>query len=334
MKILLTGATGLLGSHIAGALLRQGYAVKAMYRSLPQAISQLPWYHQVEWVQGQMTSLPDLERAAYDCLAIVHAAARTEPYPSNVEAYFDANVLATRQILEVTRRLSMQRLVYVSTAAIYQPGTYENPATEESPFAFDLMQSGYIASKYQAQQEVLEAVVEGVPAVIVNPTFLLGPYDFKPSSGALISYVLKNRRVFFPGSGGKNFIDVRDAADATVQALQKGRIGESYLLAATNVPYEVFFETVASLLPEKRSLIPMPRKLMRSVGRLGTFAERLLGHPLRLNYINTVLVTQDNYYSGQRARQELGLMSTPFQDSVRDTIHWFQGESFINAFQS
>ncbi|WP_234735241.1 NAD-dependent epimerase/dehydratase family protein [Tellurirhabdus bombi] len=323
MKVLLTGATGLLGLHIARELLRQGYAVKALYRSLPQAYTNLPWFGEIEWVKGNIAAASDVQKSLRGCQALIHAAARTDPSPSDLASYYEANILSTEIMLAAAEAMGIERFVYVSTAAVFRPGSLAVPATEESPFAFHLMDSGYIASKYQAQQLVLKAVNAGLNAVIVNPAFMLGPYDLKPSSGAIIQHVLRSKHVFYPGSGGKSFIDVRDAARATVNALRQGKTGNSYLLANENISYDRFFSLVAELSGRKKRLFPVPASVLRSVGNLGSVGERVLRRPLRLNSINAVLMTQDNYYSGAKARNELAMPMSPVRQAIEDAIDWF-----------
>ncbi|MGA0558053.1 NAD-dependent epimerase/dehydratase family protein [Larkinella sp. VNQ87] len=324
MRVLLTGVTGLLGIHIAGELIRQGYEVKALYRSLPQRIDRLPWFKKVDWVKAAITDPVSVEGTMSDCQAVIHAAARTDPYPTHLSAYYEANIASTEYILSAVRKWNIERLVYVSTASVFRPGTLEQPATEESPYAFNLMDSGYIASKYEAQQRISEAVQEGVNAVVVNPTFMLGPYDFKPSSGAVIRYAMQNRVIFYPGSGGKSFIDVRDAARATVNALTLGKPGESYLLANENLPYDQFFPMLARLTGKSPIELPIPASLIRLAGGICSVGEWLFRQSLPLNRINATLLTQDNYYSGVKARTELKMPVSPVQQAIVDAMGWFK----------
>lgn len=326
MNVLLTGATGLLGVHITRELIQQGYQVQALYRSLPKHFEKLVWFKEVEWIKGAITSPADVEAAMKGCQAVIHAAARTDPSPSTLASYYEANIAGTETILTAARRARVSRLVYVSTASVYKPGSFAEPATERSPYAFHLMASGYIASKYQAQQRVLEEVTNGLNAVIVNPTFVLGPYDFKPSSGAIIQHVLQNGSVFYPNSGGKSFIDVRDAARATVNALREGKTGECYLLANEDIPYERFFPLVIKLAGASKRSIPVSSQLLRSVGWLGSAGEWLTRQPYKLNSINARLMTQDNYYSGRKAATDLQMPHSSVEQAIQDTINWFRTE--------
>lgn len=326
MNVLLTGATGLLGIHLAAELLRQGYGVKAIYRSLPQRMRTLPWFKEINWVKAAITNPAEIDRAMQGCQAVIHAAARTDPYPTQLSAYYDVNIGSTEHILASVQKWGISRLVYVSTASVFRPGTLTNPATEESPFAFNLMNSGYIASKYEAQQRIGAAVRQGLDAVIVNPTFMLGPYDFKPSSGAVIQYVMKNRVVFYPGAGGKSFIDVRDAARATVNALKMGRVGENYLLANENLTYDRFFPLLAKLSGRNKTLFSIPAPLIQTAGRVGSAGEWMSRRGLPLNRINATLLTQDNYYSGDKARRELGMPVSPVSQAIEDAMQWFRAD--------
>ncbi|GAB3938400.1 NAD-dependent epimerase/dehydratase family protein [Larkinella terrae] len=330
MKVLLTGATGLLGVHLAGELLNQGYEVKAVYRSFPAQINKLPWFKDVDWTKAAITEPADVRRTMKDCQAVIHAAARTDPYPTSLSAYYDANIASTEHMLAAVRKWDVQRLVYVSTASVFRPGTLENPATEESPYAFHLMDSGYIASKYEAQQRVLMAVDQGVNAVVVNPAFMLGPYDFKPSSGAVIRYAMQNRLLIYPGSGGKSFIDVRDAARATVNALRLGRAGGSYLLANENLPYDRFFQRLARISGKKKTMLPLPKSLIRFAGTMASVGERVLRKPLPINAINARLLTQDNYYSGEKARLELRMPTASLSKAIEEAMEWFSMADFYS----
>ncbi|GAB3271033.1 SDR family oxidoreductase [Larkinella harenae] len=323
MNVLLTGATGLLGIHVAGELIRQGHAVKALYRSLPKRMDELPWFKNVDWVKGTLISQSNLESLVQDCQAVIHAAARTDPYPTQLSAYYETNVTGTEYLIEAVRRKTDTRLVYVSTAAVFRPGSLATPATEESPYAFKLMASGYIASKYQAQLRVLEAVRQGLDAVVVNPTFMLGPYDFKPSSGAVVQYARQNRLILHPGAGGKSFIDVRDAARATVNALQLGKTGECYLLANENLTYDQFFTLLVQLSGKPKTVVPIPASWIQLAGRMGSTAERLFRRGLPMNRINATLLTQDNYYSGEKARRDLHMPRSPVSQAIEEAMHWF-----------
>lgn len=322
MKILLTGATGFLGGHIADALLAEGYEVKAIYRNFPKNYEKTPWFSAIEWCKGELLDTHFLNKVVADCDAIIHAAARTDQYPSDLKSYYDINVTATEILIKMaqTRKL---RLVFVSTANVFAPT--ENGGTETNAFCWENINSGYVTSKYLAQKAVEKACNEGLDAVIVNPTFMIGGFDMKPSSGAIIQHVLKEFLVFYPKTGGKNFIYVKDAAMGVVKALQKGKSGRAYLLANQNLDYLSFMQTVAKLANYKRIFVPLPTFLLITTGRIVSLVERIFPTKIPLNYANAVLLTTHNFYDAKRAIQELSLPQTPIEKAIKEAIDWFEG---------
>lgn len=328
MKVLLTGATGFLGGHIADVLLKRGYSVRAIYRKFPKNYEKVPWFDKIEWYKGDITSLIDLTKAAQGCNAIIHAAARTDQTPSGLENYLKINVEVTKKLTEIAQNQQI-RLVFVSTANVFAPS--RAGGTEQNPFCWGGIGSGYATSKYLAQKAVLEACQKGLDAVVVNPTFMIGGFDTKPSSGAIILHVLKEFVVFYPKSGGKNFIYVRDAAIGVINALELGHAGKAYLLANQNLDYRTFMTMVAQKANRRRFFIPIPKFLLIGVGRIVSFLDKFFKTNIELNYPNAILLTTDNYYSAQLAVDELKLPQTAIEIAVEEAIRWFEGvENFTD----
>ncbi|MEL6634986.1 MAG: NAD-dependent epimerase/dehydratase family protein [Bacteroidota bacterium] len=222
-KVLLTGANGLLGGHVTRQLLAQGYAVRAIVR--PNANCQNLEGLAIETFEGHITKEEDVRNAVKGCTYIIHAAAKTSQWPSDLEAYRAANIDSTRYLIKAAREMAIKRFVFVSTAVCYQNET-EEPGNEESEIMPWLEGSGYVYSKYIAQQEVLREARRGkLPAIVVSPAFIIGPYDSRSLKDSLLGYS-KKRWAFLP-SGGKSFIDASYAAEATVNALTKGKVGDS-----------------------------------------------------------------------------------------------------------
>lgn len=323
MKVLVTGITGLLGGHVAQVLLEKGYEVRGLYRTLPPHPQRLPWFDKVDWWKGNLLDFDGLQNAAAPCGAIIHAAARTDQAPAALEHYLVPNVTATETIARLARQRSI-RLVYVSTANVFAPGSMHRPGTEQAPFCWGGIGAGYPESKHQAQQLILDHVRKGLDAVVVNPTFMIGGYDHKPSSGAMILHVLRNRMVFYPQTGGKNFIYVRDAAEGVVSALEKGQAGQAYLLAHQNLAYGDFMRQVARQAGVQRVFVPVPSALLRLAGRLVSGLQHILPGSITLTKGNALLLTADNYYEARKAIQQLQLPQTPLDVAIREAIGWFR----------
>lgn len=323
MKVLVTGATGLLGNNLVRSLLEEGYEVRCLMResSNTHMLNGLD----VEMVKGDLVDVSAIKGAIRGCDVIIHAAAKTEQYPVDFKHYREANVTATKNLIAASRKHGIGRFVFVSTANVFGPGSKEEPGTEWSEFSHFRLGSGYINSKYLAQEIVMmEAEKNGFPAVIVNPTFMIGPHDYRPSSGKMIVYALNNPVVLCP-SGGKNFVHVNDVVQGIMAAIEKGRIGESYLLAGENLSYAEFFEKVFAVSGKKKTLIKAHPRLLMTAGRVGDAVSFI--SPTALNSVNAKLLNLDNYYSPAKAIKELGLPQTPIDIAIRDALEFFESKS-------
>ena len=256
-------------------------------------------------------------------------AANTSQSPTNLNNYYKANVKGTKTVIEVVKEKDIKRLVFVSTANTFDFGTIDHPGNELSRFKPWLHVSGYTFSKYLAQQAVLEAAKkESINAVVVNPTFMIGPNDVKPSSGQILLMALKSRICFYP-PGGKNFIHVRDAAIGTVNALSLGRSGECYLLANKNLTYKEFFKKVHHFSNRRSIRILIPKIIILIVGILGSIIEKIFKKPVRLNFINARMLVTGNYFSSRKAVQELALPQTEIDRSVKEALSWFRDNGYL-----
>ncbi|NOX45523.1 MAG: NAD-dependent epimerase/dehydratase family protein, partial [Chlorobi bacterium] len=216
-KVLVTGANGLLGANIVRQLSAKGYLVRAMLRKGSDKLSLKG--AKFELFEGEITRPGDVAKAVSGCGYIIHSAARTSQSPTKPEAFVKINIEATSNLIESCKRFKVKRFVFVSTANCFTNGTINQPGNESSGFMPWLKKSGYAYSKFLAQENVLREVKENsFPAIVVNPTFMIGPHDSKPSSGKLLLYGHKNRIVFYP-PGGKSFVDVELAAKSICNAL-------------------------------------------------------------------------------------------------------------------
>ena len=210
MKVLVTGANGLLGVNLIRELVKSGVDVKGFVRPTAnlKVLEDLP----CEIRRGSILSFEDIHDALQDCDAVIHAASTTSVMPREFEFYRKVNVDSTKNVVNAVLRQGNKRMVHVSTAHAFGPGSKENPGTELSPFTLGRYKSGYINSKYMAQQYVLQHVAtHQLDAVVVNPNFIIGPYDAKPSSGKIILLGL-GRGVQWCPPGGKNFVHACDVA--------------------------------------------------------------------------------------------------------------------------
>ena len=322
MKVLVTGANGLLGSHVVRAFLLKNYTVRVLVRK-ESDLRPLDGLS-LDLLEGQITNKDDINRAVSGCDYIVHVAARTAQSPSNLEAYREPNIVSTRYLIEACKQFGIKRFVFVSTANCFGNGTMEKPGNEETPFMPSLKKSGYAYSKYLAQQLVLDEVENSnFDAVVVNPTFIIGTHDFKPSSGRIFNHILNRKIAFYP-PGGKNFVDAEEAARGVVNAMEKGRKGACYLLAGENHSYLDFFRIVKKVSKQKTVLVPIPKWILLFAGNMGSILERFLKLNIQLNKTNAKMLCLGNYFSAQKAIKELDFRIVPTEKSVEKAIRWLK----------
>ncbi len=327
MKVLVTGANGLLASNLVRELLQSGYEVRGMVRESSNLLSLKKV--DVELFKGEITNQADVRKAFAGCEVVVHAAANTSQWPTNYEAYKRINVDATHLILDEAIRRNVERFIFVSSANAFDPGSKEEPGTEDSSFSLK-GKSGYMMSKQVAQNLVLDEFRRsGLPAVVVNPTFMLGKYDAKPSSGQIILMAHQKSLMAYP-SGGKNFVHVADTARGIVNAISRGTAGECYLLAGENLSYREFFEKVRLVHGHPQRLVRIPRAAICLAGNLGSLYETLSGKPAKLNSVNARLLCTDNYYSSDKAIRELDMPQTPVNKAIEDALEWFSQYGYLS----
>ncbi len=318
IKVLVTGATGLLATNTIIALLENGYSVVALVRNRLKFL--LPLSENLEVKEGDITDCLSLEIAMQGCEYVIHAAAETRQDLRDYQEYWEINVAGTENVLEIAVRHKVKRVVYVSTSNVFGYGTLDNPGDESAPVKYPFSKSLYVKSKIEAQKAAL-AYSDRTDVIVVNPTFLLGPYDQKPSSGRIILHAYNKRVIFIP-PGGKNFIHVSDAASAIVKALTNGVNMESYLLAAANLSYKEIFEIISSYSMKKSLFIKIPGSLLFTIGLAGNVL-RYIGFNTDLTLTNMRILCVKNYYSGKKAENDLGIVLRPAEAAVEDAISWF-----------
>ena len=216
-----TGATGLLGGNLAIELLRQGHRVRATRRRASR-IDHLEGFD-IQWCDGDLSEERALTKAFAGADVVFHCAAVVSIRRTATPEMIRANVDGTRRVVAAVRAAGGPRLVHCSTVATVGVSENGQPCTEDARWNFEeyRLSNGYVVTKRQAERIVQQAVEGGLDAVIANPTFMLGPYDVRPSSGQLILDVIKGRVLCYP-PGFNNFVDVRDVARGAVRAWLRG----------------------------------------------------------------------------------------------------------------
>lgn len=318
-KVLVTGANGLLATNTIIVLIENGYSVVALVRNRLKFL--LPVSANLEVREGDITDPASLENAMQGCEYIVHAAAETRQDLKDYSHYLNVNISGTKNVFEIAIRNKVRRVIHVSTSNVFGYGTIKNPGDESLANRQPFLNSLYVRSKIEAQKIALSYSAK-TEVIVVNPTFLIGPYDQKPSSGRIIILGHNRKLIFYP-PGGKNIIHVSDAASGIVKALTMGVNKESYLLANANLSYKEIFEKISAHSEKKPLFVKIPRFILLAIGVAGNVLMKL-GFNTEYTLTNMKILCVKNYYTGKKAEKEFGIVFRPVEVAIDDAIVWFK----------
>lgn len=326
---MVTGASGLLGGNLAVALLDAGWSVSALRRggSRVDHLEQWP----ISWIDADLSGAEGLTRAFDGADAVFHCAAMVSVRRRPTDALVDANVRGTERVVAAVRQAGVRRLVHCSSVSAVG-GSLEGPCTEATRWNLDQfgLDDGYAITKHQAEEVVRAEVARGgLDAVIVNPTFLFGPLDRRPSSGRVIVEVVRGR---VPGGtdGVNNFVDVRDVARGMVLAHDKGRSGERYILGNRSYTYREIFEVIAGVAGVRPPRWRIPRWASAAAGLAGDLQEWATGREPTLNSVQVRYAVSTAFqFSSARAAAELGWTAGPIEPAIADAITFFRAYGIL-----
>ncbi|MBS1121997.1 MAG: Dihydroflavonol-4-reductase [Deltaproteobacteria bacterium] len=327
MRVALTGASGLLGGNLAAALVALGHTVVATRRAGTKIhhLDDLA----IEWASAELGSPEALRRAFTGCAAVFHCAAQVSVKREVTAEMTAANVTGTANVIEAAISAGVPRLVHTSSVVAVGLSTDGRPCDETATWNFDVegLVDAYATTKHQAEQ-VVQAAGARIDAVIVNPTYMFGPRDAKPSSGKLIIDAVRGR---VPGwtPGWNNFVDVRDVARGMIAAWQRGRRGERYILAGHDLTYGDVMRAIARVAGTRPPRLRVPRVVASLVGRWGDLVEARGGEPL-LNSTQVRYAYTDRFrFRSDKAARELGYVASPLEPALRDAIAWFRANGML-----
>ncbi len=315
--VLVTGATGFVGWHVAKKLVERGWEVRALSRSAP--ITDLD----LQTVRGDLRDFPSLQAAARGCEMIFHVAADYRLWSANPEEMYASNVEGTRNLIRASVEAGAQRIVYCSTVGAI--GMRANLiADEASPVSLADMKGHYKRSKFLAEQAALESARNGAPVVVVNPTTPLGDHDAKPTpTGKVIVDFLQGKIPAYIDTG-LNYVDVRDVAEGHILAAEQGRVGERYILGSENLTLIAMLERLAIPAGRPAPKIRLPYFVAYGAALASTawagITKRHPGIPLDgVRYAHLKM-----WVSHAKAERELGYRPAAIDDALSRAVQWFR----------
>lgn len=327
MKILITGANGFVGLNVVKALVAANHQVTAYVRATSNVSFLEPFG--VTLVRGELQDSQRLRAAMAGHDGVIHTAGNTSSNPRDWPRLAAVNVEGTRSVIEAALASGVSRLVYTSTSSTI--GADNDPAaeaTENTALAGFRARNPYAQSKLQAEELVYRACDRGLSAVILNPTEVLGAYDYSMQWGRMVLAVAYNQLPFLP-PGGASFCGASAVGDAHVSALTNGNAGERYLIAGANTRYSELINTIEAVVPCKAN---RPQTPYSSVYLKTWLQEKLpwlvRGEPVldayRLRVFGGVY-----YFSSAKAERELGYQPSPLSQMVDECVSWYRGNGFI-----
>lgn len=320
-RILLTGATGLLGNHLLRTLNGQGHVPRILLRP---AASRRPLEGLAcEVRSGDLLDPSSLTGACEDVSIVYHAAAEVRIGRNRPDLFRSINVEATCRLADAARAAGA-RLVFISSADTLRGGTAAAPADETAPFD-SRHASPYSESKHEAEQALIERARQGLDLIIIHPVFLLGPYDWKPSSGAMLLAVARGLGRIAP-RGEFSIADVRDVARAIVAAGETGKSGQRYLLAGPTFTYREAWKRFAALSGRRPPLVTLGPLATVLAGFAGDALARILANEPAFNSAALRTARMPRHYTSAKAIAELDYHCRPFEETLADAWEWMRRE--------
>jgi len=319
MRAVVTGASGHLGGVLVRALLARGHDVCALDLVDGPALEGLD----VEFRRADVTD-PESFGGAFDGADVVyHLAAKISVAGDPDGSVWRVNTDGPKVVALATLAAGVPRLVHTSSVHAYDLELVSGTLTEEGPRTTDPARPVYDRSKYAGEQAVRSVIDLGLDAVIVNPTGVIGPFDFAPSRMGQVFLGMLQRTVPFSIPGGFDWVDVRDVADGMIAAAAEGTTGQNYLLSGTHLDVRAVMELAADTTgrPAPRAVLPM--WMAKAWSPLGDRLARRTGSAWALTSESIHALEFDPPVSGAKASAELGYLARPIETTIRDIYGWF-----------
>ena len=335
-KILVTGATGFIGTRLVGALVERGHRVRALSRRAnpepPPGFDSSgggPLAHErVELVRGDVTDPESLRRAIEGCSYVFHLAAYAKNWAPDPQTYFNINVQGMRNVFDAARDAHVRRVVWTSSIVTLGPTRRDQVADENTPRITDRYFTEYERTKTVAEKEALEYAEQGFPVVIVNPTRVYGPGHLTEgnSLSLLIDDYDRGKVPFLLNRGVNvgNYVLVDDVVEGHLLAMDKGRIGQRYILGGENTSLKRFFRLVDEVSGKRHFQVSVFRPGALLFAWFQKKRAQWFGvHPqITPGWVRTFLA--DWAHRSEKARVELGYRPTPLAEGIRLTYEWLQ----------
>ncbi len=327
-QTLITGATGFVGSAVARRLRAAGFKIRALVRR------RSPRRHlgalDLDFIEGDLRDPESIRRALDGVRYVFHVAADYRLWARDPREIFASNVDGTHNIMREALRAGVERVVYTSSVATLALRPHGEAADETMPLAEHEGIGVYKRSKIAAERLVEQLIAtEGLPEVIVNPSTPIGPYDVRPTpTGRIIVEAASGRMPAFVDTG-LNLVHVDDVADGHLAALERGAVGERYILGGTNVLLGCMLADIASLVGRRPPRMRIPVALALPVAYAAESLARFTGREPFATLDGLRMAKHRMFFTAAKAERELGFRARPYREALVDAVRWFDAAGYL-----
>ncbi len=320
--ILVTGAAGHIGNVLVRELVRRGHSVRAL--ALPgEDVSPLA-DSKPEIVEANILDYPALKAAMTGAEVVFHLASLVALVPEQFGLMQKVNIEGTANVIKACFETGVKRLIYTSSIHAYGRPNKNLVIDESLPFDTEIGGGGYDQTKAKASELVLEAAKAGLNAVIIAPTGVIGPFDFKRSEmGEMTNYWMKSTPTFSL-DGAYDFVDVRDVVEAHINAMERGESGQAYLLPGHRVGVREYRRLIQDACNTCSREIYVPIKLAQIFAPMAEWFYRISKTRPRFTRYSIDTLMSNSVVSGSKAAEVLGFQPRPIEETVRDSVKWWE----------
>ena len=324
-QVLVTGASGFIGWHVADQLVRAGAKVRALVRPATARNAEA-----FEWFEGDLLRRDSLEAAAKACRYVFHVAGDYRFWARDPAEIFANNVQGTINLLEATRSAGAEKIVYTSTTGILERGTLDRLAAEERLASPSSFKGPYKRSKFEAFREAQTRAEAGWPIVTALPTAPIGPHDLKPTPTGMIIVQFLNGRIPMLARTGLNFVDVRQCAIGHLLAMIRGQPGGRYLLGGTNLWLGEFLQKLEPFGKHRAPRYHAPHWLSYATACVSeTVAKFSRGSQPFVTRESVQMSRGPHFSSNEKAERELGYEAIPLETAIREAVNDFAARGLV-----
>jgi dihydroflavonol-4-reductase len=325
MKVAITGGSGHIGNCLIRELVKQGATVKVLVYDTQNGLDGL----EVELLHGNLLKPESLAPLCEGTDVVFHLAAQIAIDNQSPVRVYETNVTGTKNILNAAIKASVKRFIHFSSIHAFQVKPSDKILDEARPLV-DSTKTIYEFTKAEGEREVMKAVKGGLNAVILNPTAVIGPYDYRNSLLGMALRKIYQGKLPFLVEGGYNWVDVRDVVSASIKAIEAGSIGEKYILSGEYRSLRELCSMINKFSGRRKPLfVPV------AVARLACpffqiYSSVTKKQPLYTYQSLDILVNSPEYISNEKAGKVLGFNTRPLDQTLKDTFSWYKENNLIN----